>query len=446
MHAIRKAQKAFYQTGITKQYAFRKAHLLKLKEMVQHYEADIYDVLALDLNKSKHEALTAEIGIIYAEIHFALKHLKDWMKEEPVSKPLSHKGTKNTIIREPYGQILIIAPWNYPIQLALVPVIGALAAGNTVVLKPSEITTHTSKLLAHMVANTFDPALFTVVEGEKEVTEQLIKLQFDYIFFTGSTEVGKIIMRQASEFLTPLTLELGGKSPTIVDEDCKLALSAKRIVWGKLTNAGQTCVAPDYIYVHENIKDAFIKAMIKQMKKLYKKPLHIVNDRHFTRLLHLIDQDKVIYGGKFEEATLKMEATIMDKVNWDDPVMQEEIFGPIFPILSFHNLDDVITEINRRPKPLALYYFGSDAETQDKVLAETTSGGVCINDTLYHLANPHLPFGGVGSSGIGAYHGKYSFETFSHRKSVLKQTTAFDLPVRYPTSKLPLKITKKLLK
>lgn len=453
MEHIIKAQKNFFKSGVTKPYDFRKTQLLTLQAMLYKYEQQLYDVLSLDLNKSKHEALTSEIGMIHTEINFALKHLRKWMTKDIVDTPLSHKGTTNYMMYEPYGQTLIIAPWNYPLQLSLVPVIGAIAAGNTVVLKPSELTVHTSRLLKEMVTNTFDEAYFAVFEGDKVITQQLIDQNFDYIFFTGSTNVGKLIMQQASKHLTPVTLELGGKSPAIVDEDCKLALTAKRIVWGKLINAGQTCVAPDYVYVHEAIKAKFIAQVKKQIKKLYsKKPLkndkyvRIINEDHFNRLTELIDEDKVVYGGKIDSKTLKIEPTILDNVVWDDPIMQEEIFGPLLPILSFTDLDDVLSVINDNDKPLALYYFGNDKNKQDYVLEQTSSGGACINDTLYHLVNPHLPFGGVGHSGIGAYHGKFSFETFSHRKSVLKQTTKFDIPVRYPTSKLPHRITKMILK
>lgn len=453
MEQIVNKQSNYFKSGITKSFEFRKEQLLKLKAMLNKYEKQLYDVLKADLNKSKHEALTSEIGIIHTEINFALKHFHKWMGKETVDTPLSHKGTKNYIMYEPYGQTLIIAPWNYPLQLSLVPVIGAMAAGNTVVLKPSELTVHTSLLLKEMIADTYDSEFFAVFECDKIVTQELIDQKFDYIFFTGSSNVGKLIMQQASQYLTPVTLELGGKSPAIIDEDCKIALSAKRIVWGKLINAGQTCVAPDYVYVHENIKEEFIKQVIKQIKKLYsKKPLkndkyvRIVNENHFNRLTELIDEEKVVYGGKFNFESLKIEPTILDNVAWDDPVMQQEIFGPLLPIFTFTELDDVISVINENDKPLALYYFGNDKVKQDYVLDQTSSGGACINDTLYHLANPHLPFGGVGHSGNGAYHGKFSFETFSHRKSVLKQTTKFDIPVRYPTSKLPHRITRRIMK
>lgn len=453
MNKLVNSQRQFFYSGKTKEYQFRKEKLEKLKLMLQKYESEIYDALKKDLNKSKHETLTTELGVLYTEINFTLKHLKDWMEEKVVPTPLTHKGTKNYIKYEPYGVTLLISPWNYPIQLALVPAIGAIAAGNTVVLKPSELTPHTSKLLNEMIENTFESNFFTVVEGDKTVSDKLLNERFDYIFFTGSTNVGKIIMEKASEHLTPITLELGGKSPAIVDHDCHIKFSAKRLVWGKFTNAGQTCVAPDYVYVHEKIYKKFLKEIKKQINRLYgKKPLknkdyvRIVNDRHFNRLVQLIDQDKVVHGGEYDENTLTIEPSIMKDVSWDDPIMEDEIFGPILPILTFTNLDEIISIIREQEKPLALYYFGSSKKRESQVLDSLSFGGGCVNDTLYHLANPHLPFGGVGQSGVGAYHGEYSFETFSHRKSILKQTTKFDIPVRYPGSRLAQTIAKRLFK
>lgn len=442
MEMIVAKQRDFFLSQQTKPYAFRLKQLQKLKEMVQTYEKAVYVVLGEDLNKSKHEVLMTELSIIYNEIDFARKHLKDWMKDEVVNAPLTHVGTNNFIRSEPYGVSFIVSPWNYPLQLSLVPAIGAIAAGNTVILKPSELAPNSSYLLKEMVAHTFDDHYFTVVEGDKTVTSAIMKQQVDYLFFTGSTNVGKKMMKQASASLTPMTLELGGKSPTIIDEDCHIRFSAKRIVWGKFMNAGQTCVAPDYLYVHESIKDKVVKQIKKQIRKQYgKKPLQnnkysrIINETHFHRLIDLIHQENVTYGGKYNEQQLKIEPTILESVSWHDKIMGDEIFGPILPILTFSHIDEVITAIQQKEKPLALYYFGE--KHAQKIVNNSSSGSVCVNDTLYHLANPHLPFGGVGHSGIGAYHGKYSFETFSHRKSVLKQTTGFDIPVRYAQSKFP---------
>lgn len=453
MQSIVEKQKQFYFTGRTRSYDFRMKQLNKLKTMLATYENDIYHSLKLDLNKSKHESLTTELGILYTEINFTMKHLKKWMENEQVPTPLTHKGTSNYIQYEPYGVTLIISPWNYPVQLALAPVIGAIAAGNTVVLKPSELTPHTSSLIKQMVTATFPANLFTVVEGDKDTSQALLEERFDYIFFTGSTNVGKIIMQAAAKHITPLTLELGGKSPTIVDRDCHVNYAAKRIAWGKFTNAGQTCVAPDYVYVHENVKKKFLKTLKKQIEELYgKNPLQnedyvrIVNSNHFNRLFPYISEGNLYHGGNYDRTRCKLEPTVITDITWDDEVMQEEIFGPILPILTFKDLDDIIPIIQREEKALALYYFGRNKKNEQKVLQSISFGGGCINDTLYHLANPHLPFGGVGQSGLGAYHGKSSFETFSHAKSILKQTNAFDIPVRYPGGKIATKVAEKLFK
>ena len=453
MEKLVQQQKAYFFTNKTKNYAFRIKQLNILKEMLLKYENDMYDALKADLNKSKHESLTTEIGILHTEINFTLKHLKKWMEHKKVETPFTHKGTKGYVRSEPYGVTLIIAPWNYPIQLAIAPVIGAIAAGNTVVLKPSELTPNCSKLIKEMIDATFDPAFLKVVEGDKHISQSLLEQRFDYIFFTGSTNVGKIVMEQASRHVTPFTLELGGKSPTIVSKYAHLPYAAKRIAWGKFTNAGQTCVAPDYIYVQKKVKKKFLLLLQKEITKLYKKdPLknddyvRIVNESHFHRLRTLIEPKKVIFGGQVHQGDLRIAPTIMDNVTWDDPVMKDEIFGPILPILTYDHIDDVIEKFRTEEKPLALYYFGTDKKEEEKVLSSLSFGGGCINDTLYHLANPHLPFGGVGQSGIGAYHGKASFDTFSHEKSVLKQTNVFDIPVRYPGSKLTESIAKKLFR
>src|SRR5699024_6684792 len=364
--------------------------------------------------------------------------------------------TKNYIIHEPLGNVLIISPWNYPLQLALAPAIGALAAGNTVVLKPSEIAPATEELLNILIKNYFDEAYFGIITGDKDVSDHLVGMRFDYIFFTGSTQVGKKIMKRASENLTPLTLELGGKSPAIIMADANIKLAAKRIAWGKFTNAGQTCVAPDYLYIEESIKNKFLKELVRQIKRLYKNnPLNnenyvkIINSNHFNRLMNFIKQSnelQLIYGGSSDETTLKIEPTILQNISWNDDIMKEEIFGPILPILTFTDVNEAISAINEQEKPLALYFFGKDETVESKVLKLIRFGGGAINDTLYHLANPHLPFGGIGHSGLGANHGKYSYETFTHKKSIMEQTTKFDVPFRYPNSKLGKRIVKYVLK
>lgn len=446
-------QRNFFLNEYTLDYRFRIDQLRKLRYKLEKYEKNIYQALKQDLNKSTFETFTTELGFLYNEIKHLEKNLKEWMKDEPVDAPLTHKGTKSYIRKEPYGVTLVISPWNYPLHLAIAPAIGAIAAGNTVIIKPSEYSPSTSSLLAKMVKETFDPSFLTVVEGAKETSEALLNQRFDYIFFTGSTPVGKVVMRKASEYLTPVTLELGGKSPVIVDRDANISITAKRIVWGKFLNAGQTCVAPDYIYVHSKMKDKLIKEMKKQIKKLYNKDaltnkdyVRIVNEKHFHRLSAYLSNGIIAYGGNTDNEQLKIEPTILDQITWEDPVMQDEIFGPILPILTFETLDDAIADLKRREKPLALYYFGEKESNQEKVMTSLSFGGGCINDTLYHLANPNLPFGGVGSSGIGSYHGKYSFDTFSHQKSILKQTTKMDIPLRYPGGKLAFSLIKKILK
>ncbi|MFC3038997.1 aldehyde dehydrogenase [Virgibacillus xinjiangensis] len=446
-------QRTYFQHGNTLGYEIRKEQLQKLKQMLKEFESEIYQALKSDLNKSRHETLTTELGFLYSEIDFAIKNLRYWMEPVKAASPLTHKGSKSFILAEPYGVTLIISPWNYPLQLALSPVIGALAAGNCAVIKPSEYSRATSSLLARMIKSTFNPSYITVVEGAKETSEQLLKQRFDYIFFTGSTEVGKIVMKQASEHLTPVTLELGGKSPVIVDKDANINLAAKRIVWGKYTNAGQTCVAPDYLYVHEKVKFKLLKAMKKQIKNFYgREPLknpdyiRIINHKHYSRLEQYLTNGTILHGGNTNSETLSIEPTILDKISWDDPVMQDEIFGPILPVLTFSNIEEAVEVIKTKEKPLALYYFSENEKAQEQIIRYLSFGGGSINDTLYHLANPHLPFGGVGASGMGNYHGEYSFQTFSHSKSVLKQSTKFDLPFRYPGGKLTHKVVKRMMK
>ncbi|WP_156290859.1 aldehyde dehydrogenase [Oceanobacillus salinisoli] len=444
--------RAYFLNGNTVSYEFRKKQLENLKQMLKKNESQIYRALKRDLNKSRYEVYTTELGFLFSEIDFAVKNLRSWMEPEKVPSPITHKGSKSYILKEPFGVALVISPWNYPLQLALAPVIGAISAGNCVVLKPSEHATATSSLLADMIRDHFDSSFFTVIEGGIETTTELLEQRFDKIFFTGSLEVGKIVMKAASEHLTPVTLELGGKSPAVVDEDANINLAAKRIVWGKFTNAGQTCVAPDYVCVHEKVKFKFLKAVKKYIRSFYSKdPLknndytRIINDKHFDRLIRFLSNGNVIHGGNFDKDTLTIEPTVLDKITWEDAVMHEEIFGPILPVLSFTNLEDALHRIKTSEKPLALYYFGEDSQTQQQVIEYVPFGGGSINDTFYHLANPHLPFGGVGTSGMGAYHGKFSFDAFTHQKSILKQTTKFDIPFRYPGNKVSESIVKKIM-
>jgi aldehyde dehydrogenase (NAD+) len=440
------AQKAFFDSGRTRELAFRLESLRKLRDAVCRYEPDLFTALKKDLNKSEQEAYLTEITVVLGEIDYALKHLKSWAKPKRVRTPLLLFGSRSVVYPEPYGTTLIIAPWNYPVQLSLVPLVGAIAAGNCAVVKPSELAPHVSRVLKQMVEGIFDKAYVTVVEGGVPESEALLAEPFDFIFFTGSERVGKIVMQKAAERLTPVTLELGGKSPAIVDEDADLGKTARRLVWGKFTNAGQTCVAPDYLLVHEKVKEELLEKMKQVIREFYgENPLEnpnysrIVSERHFERLERFLWNGIVVAGGEMDRERLVIAPTLLTDVDWDAPAMQEEIFGPILPVFTFRELEEAMAKVKERPKPLALYYFSEDRRKQDKVMTTLSFGGGCVNDTLLHLASPYLPFGGVGASGMGQYHGKYSFDCFSRPKGVLKQTTRFDLPLRYPVSKSGLK-------
>lgn len=448
-----KKQSAFFSSGQTGSYSFRRAQLLKLREAILKNEHSIQAALRKDLGKSEFEAYFSEIGFVLAEIDLAIKKLKKWMR--PVSKPspLLAFYSKSYLLHEPYGKVLIIAPWNYPFQLLFAPLVGAIAAGNTAVLKPSEIAAETSALSAQIICEIFDKEYISIFEGGTDVATALLKEKFDYIFFTGGIEIGRIIYQAAAKHLTPVTLELGGKSPCIVHNDTDLEITARRIAWGKFINAGQTCIAPDYILVQEGIKDAFVQKMKERIKASFgddaaqsKSYGRIVNERHFQRLEKLLEEDKILTGGQRNIKERYFAPTLMDKVSEDDPVMQEEIFGPILPIITYKNLDEALRFINSKPKPLALYLFTKSKAVEQKVLSSCTAGGVTINDTLMHIGNADLPFGGVGDSGIGAYHGKYSFEVFSHKKAVLKHYFFPDLKLRYAPYNFPLKYLKQFMR
>jgi len=446
-------QRDFFQTGKTKDVTYRTQMLTKLGQVIRSHEAEIMAALKKDLNKSDFEAYMSEIGILLEEIRFALKNLKKWSKPQKVKSALAQVGSKSYIYPEPYGVVLIIAPWNYPVQLSFAPLIGAIAAGNCAILKPSELTPETSKLISELIEKNFPSEYISVLQGNAETTQLLLKEKFDYIFFTGSVTVGKVIMEAAAKHLTPVTLELGGKSPCIVHKDANLKLAAKRIAWGKFINAGQTCVAPDYLYVHHDVKEEFIASLKEAITEIYSEDVfkggtftRIVSDRHFKRLVTFLDDGKITHGGRQNSELLTIEPTLLSEVTWDDPVMQEEIFGPILPIFEFDNEIAMINKINDCPKPLALYIFSESKNFQDRIVNNISFGGGCINDTVYHLSSPYLPFGGVGESGMGAYHGKGSFDVFSHQKGVLKQTTFFDLPLRYPHRKDALKQLKMFIK
>jgi aldehyde dehydrogenase (NAD+) len=450
-----KEHKNFFHTGATKNISFRIEQLNKLKNAIKKHEKAILEALHKDLGKSEFEAYSTEIGFVLDSITFMSKNLKNWAKAKKVKTPIHQQPSKTYIMYEPYGTVLVIGPFNYPFQLVIEPLIGAMAAGNCAILKPSESTPNISALVKKLIDETFDSRYIRVVEGEKETTSALINSPFDYIFFTGSVPVGRIVMEAAAKNLVPVTLELGGKSPTIVDKTANIQAAAKRILWGKLANSGQTCIAPDYLVVHTDIKDRLINEMKQVIVEFYgtdalKSPDYgrIVNERQFDRLATIIDRDKskVIYGGNYKKEMLYIEPTLINNVSWKDASMEDEIFGPILPIMEYTSLNDVITMINERPKPLALYLFTEDKDIEQRILNSISFGGGCVNDTISHVASPHMPFGGVGNSGIGGYHGEDSFKTFSHRKSILKKSTKINLNIVFPPYKDKIKLVKKLLK
>lgn len=431
----------------------RKEKLQDLKRVIKKYEDEILEALKKDLNKSFFEGYETEVGIVLEEINYTLKHLNKWVKAKRVKTPIFHFPATSYIYQEAYGKVLIMSPWNYPFQLTIAPLVGAIAAGNRVVVKPSEYSNNTASIIEKILNEVFSQDEVKVVRGGRAVNQDLLKQKYDYIFFTGSPTVGKIVMEAAAKHLTPVTLELGGKSPCIVDNSAKVKLAAKRIVWGKFLNAGQTCVAPDYLLVHQDIKDELVKEMIDYIKEFYgNSPIDnpdypkIINKKHFERINRLIENEDIITGGNYNEQTMKIAPTILDKINWQSPVMQEEIFGPVLPIMEFDNLNQVIEMIGAQPKSLALYFFTTSKENEKKILSNISFGGGCVNDTIIHLSNSNLPFGGVGNSGMGQYHGKASFDTFSHPKSIIKKSNLIDIYLRYPPFKNHLKLLKKFLK
>ncbi len=438
MENILKKQQDFFKSGQTLPIENRLLYLKKLKKAIKNNEAEITRALSLDLGKSSTESYMCEIGLSLGEISYFLKKLKKIAKDKVVPTPLTNFCSKSVIKSVPRGNVLIISPWNYPFLLSIEALTDAIAAGNTVVLKPSAYSPATAKIVKKIVDEVFEPEYVSVVTGGREENQSLLSLKFDYIFFTGSPAVGKEVLRRAAENLIPVTLELGGKSPCIVDETANIPLAAKRIVFGKYLNCGQTCVAPDYILCHERVKERLLAELKKQIAAQYgENPLEnesygkIVNEKHFNRLCGLIDNTKVVVGGKTSKKTLKIEPTVLADIDWNDAVMQEEIFGPVLPVLTFDNLDDVVEKIEGRPHPLALYIFSSNRKNIKKVTQTCRYGGGCVNDVVVHLATTEMPFGGFGESGMGAYHGKFGFDTFSHKKSVLDKKTWIDLPIRY---------------
>ena len=432
----------------------RLEYLKKLKEVIKANEQEIFDAIYKDLGKSSTEAYMCEVGLSLDEISYFQKNLKKFAKDKTVFTPITNFHARSYIKSVPWGNVLIISPWNYPFLLSIEPLIDAIAAGNTVILKPSAYSPYTSEIVRKIVKEVFPEEYVAVVTGGREENKALLEMKFDYIFFTGSSNVGKEVLRKAAENLTPVSLELGGKSPCIVDKSANLKLAAKRIVFGKFVNCGQTCVAPDYIYCDKGVKDELIGYIRQEIsKQLGENPLEnknygkIINEKHFNRLCGLLNQDKVVVGGKTSPETLKIEPTVMDNITWDDAVMKEEIFGPILPVLTYDNLDAVIDIIESKPHPLALYIFSSDKKNIKKVSELCRYGGGCVNDVVVHLATPEMPFGGCGESGMGAYHGKFGFDTFTHKKSILDKKTWFDLPIRYqPYSNLQNLLLKMFLR
>ncbi|AFZ29059.1 Aldehyde Dehydrogenase [Gloeocapsa sp. PCC 7428] len=447
---IRK-QRVYFQSGNTKNVEFRIAKLKTLKQAIQENAESIVNALKKDLYKPELETYATEISIT-REIDYALKHIKSWVKPKKVRLPLEQLPGAGYIYPGPLGVVLIIGPWNYPFQLVIAPLIGAIAAGNCVIVKPSEIAPNTSAVVSQIIQKYFDPSYIAVVEGGIDVSKQLLAEKFDHIFFTGGTAVGKIVMEAAAKHLTPVTLELGGKSPCIVDTDINLEHTARRIAWGKFINAGQTCIAPDYLLVNRQIKPQLLDSLQKVIKEFYGEDpqqssdyARIVNQKQFSRLAELLHDGEIVTGGTTNSRDFYIAPTIIDRVSLEMPVMQEEIFGPILPIIEYGDLSEAIAIINEKPKPLALYVFSRNKDIQQRVLKETSSGGVCINDTVMQVGVSSLPFGGVGDSGIGRYHGKASFDTFSHEKSVLKKSFWLDLKWRYAPYAGKLDLIKRLI-
>jgi aldehyde dehydrogenase (NAD+) len=407
---------------------------------MKQYEQQLADALWQDLHKSYEEAYLTELSIVYGEIHNHLRHLSCWARPERKSSPLAIMPASSRIIKEPLGNTLIIAPWNYPVQLLLNPLVGAISAGCTAMLKPSPYVPNVSRVLTEMIRATFPEEYIAIVQGNRQVNQMLLAERWDMIFFTGSPALGKMVMEAAAKHLTPVVLELGGKSPCIIDKTANLPIAAKRVAWGKSLNAGQTCIAPDYLMIHEDVKDQFLKLLVKEWKHLLTKNpqkakhfVRIVSDKALDRLIGYLNDGTIYHGGHYDKSERFLAPTILTNVSPDAPVMQEEIFGPIFPVLTFTQLDEVISFINNREKPLALYYFGKDDQ---QILHHTSSGGTCINDVIMHIVNHKVPFGGVGNSGMGAYHGKDSFLAFSHRRAVISTPTWIDMPFRYMPYKL----------
>lgn len=449
------AMRVFFNTGATKNYAFRKDRLLRLKRAVQQYEQQIYTALHSDLRKSAEECWVTENGFFLAELNDALRNLQRWMEPEAVPTNLLNFPSSSRIEREPLGVVLVIGPWNYPFQLLFTPLIGAIAAGNCVVLKPSEFAPATGKVMQEIIESVFEKeyVLYVTGDGASIVPSMMNAFRFDHVFYTGSTQVGKLIYSSAAQQLVPVTLELGGKSPCVVEDDANLSVAARRIVMTKFSNAGQMCVAPDYVLVHHSKKEALLAAMKETMLRFFgdRPEAHenygrLINRKQFDRVVQYLSQGKIVHGGRSDAQDLFIEPTLLDEVDMNAPVMKDEIFGPVLPVISFNTKEEALAIIAANPNPLAFYVFTSDGDNETFWLNAVPSGGACINNASWHLTNPVLPFGGRGNSGTGAYHGRQSFETFSHRKSVLKTPTWFDPSLKYPPLKGRLKLLKWLIR
>jgi len=436
---IHRTQKKFHSSHQTKSLEFRIARLKKLKAAIQKFEVRILEALWKDLRKSGEEAYLTEISIVTGEIDLHIRNLKKWVRSRRVPTPIHLLPSSGRVYHEPLGVVLIIAPWNYPFQLVMNPLVGAISAGCCAILKPSEYTVNIAEVMGEMIRETFDENYIALVLGGQKVGEHLLKQNFDLIFFTGSTKVGKIVMKAAAENLSPVILELGGKSPCIVDDNANLDLAAKRIAWGKTINAGQTCIAPDYLFVHESVKEDLIQKIAAHLEDMFSANIQksrffsrIVNEKAFDNLVGLLQKSNgsIRYGGTFDKEDLFISPTILDMITPDDALMQQEIFGPILPVITYSNIEEAFSYINSKEKPLALYYFGKKIGVEE-VLLKTSSGGTCINDTLMHITNHHLPFGGVGNSGFGKYHGKESFLAFSNQRAVVNSPTWIDIPFKY---------------
>jgi len=441
-------QKDFFQSQLTKSIAFRIDKLKKLKKIILEKESDIKAALKKDLNKSSFETTASEVGVVMEELNLHIKKLKSWSRSKYVFPSLVNFPSIAKIYPEPYGNVLILSPWNYPFNLSMIPLIGAVSAGNTVVLKPSEYSPNTSQVTAEIISAVFDPKHVAVIQGDAKTAQNLLKNAWDYIFFTGSTPVGKSVYKAAAQNLTPVTLELGGKSPVVVDETAKLKLAARRIVWGKFLNAGQTCIAPDYLLVAESVAPKLMEYLQKEIIKSYGKyPKNtdyyprIINRRNFTRLMNSLKNQTLVFGGQYDEKDLYISPTIVSNPDWESDLMQYEIFGPILPVITYKNITDAEKLLQKHPKPLAFYIFSQNKKLQKHLIQKFAFGGGVINDSIVHFINNRLPFGGIGPSGIGQYHGKYSFDTFTHYKPVVKRGTWLDVPIRYfPPTRLKEKL------